>query len=131
MSVTVAREGRRRRTAAVVLALALTLSSLLATFTRVAANADAAAGTVLARTGWTATASASDAGEPASNVLDGNSASRWSTGTAMAGGQSITVDMAATRSIGEISMDSAGSSGDYAAATRYSSAPTAPRGALR
>jgi len=119
----------RRRTGAGV--RLLTLSSLLATFTRVAANADAAAGTVLARTGWTATASASNAGEPASNVLDGNSASRWSTGTAMAGGQSITVDMAATRSIGEISMDSAGSSGDYAAATRYSSAPTAPRGALR
>ena len=70
--------------------------------------------TVLDRTGWTASASATGGGDVAANMLDGNTGTRWSTGTPMANGQTVTVDMGATRTIGQITMDSAGSTGDYA-----------------
>jgi phage-related protein len=47
-------------------------------------------------------------------MLDGNLSSRWSTGTAMAPGQSIIVDMKAVQSLNQIVMDSASSNSDYA-----------------
>ncbi|EFM09963.1 coagulation factor 5/8 type domain protein [Paenibacillus curdlanolyticus YK9] len=70
-------------------------------------------GTVYDRTGWTAS-STPTSGDVASNLLDGSMATRWSTGTAMAPGQSLTVDMKAAKSISKLVMDSTGSDNDYA-----------------
>ncbi|WP_422723970.1 discoidin domain-containing protein [Hyalangium rubrum] len=70
-------------------------------------------GTALSRTGWTATSSPTS-GEPASNLLDGNMGTRWTTGVPMASGQTLTVDMQAVRNFNKIVMDSTGSDLDYA-----------------
>jgi beta-glucosidase len=67
----------------------------------------------LPRTGWSATSTPSSGDVPA-NLFDGNAATRWSTGTPMAAGQTLTVDMAANRSVSRIVMDSAGSANDFA-----------------
>jgi beta-glucosidase len=70
--------------------------------------------TQLPRTGWTASASATGGGDVAARMLDGDSATRWSTGTPMVNGQTVTVDMGASHTISQITMDSAGSASDYA-----------------
>jgi beta-glucosidase len=70
--------------------------------------------TQLSRTGWTASASATGGGDVAARMLDGDSATRWSTGTPMVNGQTVTVDMGASHTISQITMDSAGSASDYA-----------------
>ncbi|MYS23942.1 Fibronectin type III-like domain-containing protein, partial [Streptomyces sp. DvalAA-14] len=70
--------------------------------------------TVLSRTGWTASASATGGGDVPARMLDGDTGTRWSTGTPMVNGQTVTVDMGAAHSISQITMDSAGSTGDYA-----------------
>jgi hypothetical protein len=57
--------------------------------------------TALDRGGWTATASV---GGSASNVLDGNADSRWTSGASMANGQSLTIDMKASHPISEVSL---------------------------
>ena len=68
----------------------------------------------LARTGWTATASNTGGSDVPANALDGNRATRWSTGTPMANGMFFQVDMQAAQSFNQITMDSAGSANDYA-----------------
>jgi|HubBroStandDraft_1064217.scaffolds.fasta_scaffold02755_7 F5/8 type C domain-containing protein/malectin (di-glucose binding ER protein)/fibronectin type III domain protein/PQQ enzyme-like repeat protein/putative pyrroloquinoline-quinone binding quinoprotein len=73
---------------------------------------DAGASGALSRTGWVATASASGGGAPA-NALDGNSATRWSTGVAQTDGQWFQVDMAAAQTFNEITLDAATSTNDY------------------
>jgi chitodextrinase len=70
-------------------------------------------GAALARTGWTATSSPSG-GEVPANLFDGNMATRWTTGVAMASGQSLTVDMQAVKTFNKLVMDSTGSDQDYA-----------------
>jgi F5/8 type C domain/Carbohydrate binding domain len=75
-------------------------------------------GTVLNRSGWTATASSTPTdpcctGDAPANVLDGNSATRWSSGVAQAANQWFQVDMKATKSFNSISMDAGSSTGDY------------------
>ncbi len=70
--------------------------------------------TVLPRTGWSVTASATGGGDVPANMIDGNTATRWSTGTPMANGQSFTLDMGSAQSIDQVVMDSGGSAGDYA-----------------
>ncbi|WNI19510.1 glycoside hydrolase family 3 protein [Actinacidiphila sp. ITFR-21] len=50
---------------------------------------------VLPRAGWTATASATGGGDVPARMLDGDAGTRWSTGTPMANGQTVTVDMGA------------------------------------
>ncbi|MFE2912750.1 discoidin domain-containing protein, partial [Kitasatospora indigofera] len=70
--------------------------------------------TVLPRTGWSASASSTGGGDVPANMLDGNAASRWSSGVPMATGQSLTVDTGAVRSLARITMDSGGSANDYA-----------------
>jgi O-glycosyl hydrolase len=68
----------------------------------------------LPRDAWVVTASSSAAGEPPSNMIDGDIASRWSSGTGMVPGMSITIDMGATETFSQIVMDSGASTGDYA-----------------
>ncbi|WP_364144492.1 discoidin domain-containing protein [Paenibacillus sp. LPE1-1-1.1] len=67
---------------------------------------------LLPRNGWTATASATSGTNAASNTLDGNSATRWTNGTAQTSGQSFQIDMAAARTFNKISIDAGPSSGD-------------------
>ncbi|MET9222649.1 glycoside hydrolase family 3 C-terminal domain-containing protein [Streptomyces sp. NPDC003300] len=69
---------------------------------------------LLSRTGWTASASATGGGDVAARMLDGDSSTRWSTGTPMVNGQTVTVDMGASHTVDQITMDSAGSASDYA-----------------
>jgi beta-glucosidase len=69
---------------------------------------------LLPRTGWSASASATFGGDVPANMLDGDAGTRWSTGTPMANGQWVTVDMGATHPVDQITMDSAGSASDYA-----------------
>jgi beta-glucosidase len=71
-------------------------------------------GTVLPRTGWVASASATGGGDVPANVLDGNAGTRWSTGTPMVNGQTFTLDLGAARSFSKLVMDSGGSANDYA-----------------
>jgi beta-glucosidase len=47
-------------------------------------------------------------------MLDGNTATRWSSGTPMANGNTVTLDLAAARTFSKVIMDSAASASDYA-----------------
>ncbi|MFJ6216887.1 glycoside hydrolase family 3 C-terminal domain-containing protein [Streptomyces sp. NPDC092296] len=79
-------------------------------------NAYTASGgsSLLPRTGWSASASATGGGDVPANMLDGSAATRWSSGVPMAAGQTVTVDMGAAHSVSRITMDSGGSASDYA-----------------
>jgi F5/8 type C domain/Glycosyl hydrolases family 16/Carbohydrate binding domain len=73
---------------------------------------------VLNRSGWTASASSIPTdpcctGDAATNALDGNASTRWSSGVAQAANQWFQVDMKATKSFNSISMDAGTSTGDY------------------
>jgi hypothetical protein len=68
-------------------------------------------GTALSRTGWVASGTAS--GDPPANAIDGNSGTRWSTGTAQVNGQFFQVDMLSGKTFKQITLDAAGSAGDY------------------
>jgi beta-glucosidase len=70
--------------------------------------------TALARTGWTATASPSSATDVPARMLDGDSGTRWSSGTPMANGNTVTLDLGAARTFSKVVMDSGGSTADYA-----------------
>jgi hypothetical protein len=64
----------------------------------------------LDRTGWSAVASGSAENAPASHALDGNLASRWSTGAAQSGNETLTIDMGATKAFFKIELESRGDS---------------------
>jgi uncharacterized repeat protein (TIGR02543 family) len=66
----------------------------------------------LPRTGWVATASASDGGS-AANAIDGDSNTRWSPGADQTNGQWFQVDMASARTFNRIVLDANSSSGGY------------------
>ena len=70
--------------------------------------------TALTRTGWTATVGSNTSGEAPSNMFDGSTTTRWSTGTAQLnnGNQWVRVDMGGVRTINQITLDAA-TSGDY------------------
>jgi beta-glucosidase len=69
---------------------------------------------VLPRAGWTATAAPTSAGDVPARMLDGDPGTRWSSGKPMAGGETVTVDLGATRAFSRLVMDSGGSTQDYA-----------------
>jgi hypothetical protein len=66
----------------------------------------------LSRTGWTATASSMAGTDVPGNALDGNLATRWSTGAAQVNGQWYKLDMKSSLSINELVLDANGTS-DY------------------
>ncbi|WP_243076386.1 discoidin domain-containing protein [Microbacterium sp. SS28] len=66
-------------------------------------------GTSLDRGAWTATASI---GSPAGEVLDGNVATRWTTSTHQAPGQSVTIDMGALATMNNVTIDTAKNASD-------------------
>jgi hypothetical protein len=69
--------------------------------------------TALSRSGWVATASATSGTDVASRALDGNTATRWASGSAQSNGatRTFTVDMLSPRTFARVTLDSAG---DYA-----------------
>lgn len=67
----------------------------------------------LGRSGWSATASVSNVGEPPSNALDDTFGTRWSTGQPQSPGISFQVDMANVQSFSSIALDCGASGGDY------------------
>lgn len=67
----------------------------------------------LDRSGWSASASVSNAGEPPSNALDGVFATRWTTGQPQTPGISFQVDMGSVQNFSSIALDCGASSGDY------------------
>lgn len=67
----------------------------------------------LDRSGWSASASVSNTGEPASNALDGVFNTRWSSGQPQASGLSFQVDMGQAQHFSSIALDCGASAGDY------------------
>jgi hypothetical protein len=67
----------------------------------------------LPRAGWIATASPTSSSEPPSRAIDGNPATRWSTGAPQANGQWFQVDMRTAQSFTQLVLDTTASSGDY------------------
>lgn len=67
----------------------------------------------LDRIGWTATTT-TPSNDPYANLFDDNMNSRWSSGTTMVPGQSITIDMQGAKDITKVVMDSSNSANDYA-----------------
>lgn len=69
-------------------------------------------GSAFDRTGWTATASTTESGGSVTNVKDGNTATRWSTGAAQVSGQWLQVDMGAKLTFNQVVLDTAKNSSD-------------------
>ncbi len=70
--------------------------------------------TAFPRTGWVATASKTGGTDVPAHALDGNEATRFSTGAPMANGMWFQLDMQAARTFDQVTMDSGGSKNDYA-----------------
>ena len=71
-------------------------------------------GAYLSRAGWSASASASNSGEPASNMLDSDTSTRWSSGAGQTNGQSFQVDLGSTQTFSGLNLDTgSASTGDY------------------
>jgi aryl-phospho-beta-D-glucosidase BglC (GH1 family) len=68
------------------------------------------------RTGWTASASSTEPGGSPANALDGNAATRWSTGAAQTSGQYFEVNIGSAQWFNYIVMDSGTNTSDYARA---------------
>jgi len=67
----------------------------------------------LDRSGWSASASVSNAGDLPSNALDGVFATRWSSGQPQSPGMSFQVNMGKTQNFSSIALDCGASGGDY------------------
>ncbi len=69
--------------------------------------------TELSRAAWTASASATGSGTPASAALDGNTGTRWNPGTTQASGQWFSVDMGSAQTFTRIDLDAYASTNEY------------------
>jgi hypothetical protein len=67
----------------------------------------------LPRTGWAVSASASSPDDPPGQAVDGDPATRWSTGHGMAPGDWFQVDLGASRTVSRIVLDTSASPGDF------------------
>ncbi len=67
-----------------------------------------------ARTGWSASASSTEGGGSATNAIDGNYATRWSSGAAQTNGQWFQVDLGSSQWFNHLIMDSGSNTNDYA-----------------
>jgi O-glycosyl hydrolase len=71
--------------------------------------------TLLSRTGWTASASStSPYGDVPANAIDGDAATRWSSGQGQSNGDWFQVDMGSPQAVSGLLIDSAGNTGDFA-----------------
>jgi beta-glucosidase len=69
--------------------------------------------TVLPRTGWVASATPSSTTDVPARMLDGDTATRWSTGTPMRAGHTVTVDLGGARTFGRVVVDAGPSANDF------------------
>ena len=69
-------------------------------------------GTQLARTGWTASTNTS--GDPAGNAIDGNLATRFSTGAAQTPGQYLALNLGSAQTFTALDLEVPDSAGDFA-----------------
>ncbi|MEU0247338.1 discoidin domain-containing protein [Streptomyces sp. NPDC006235] len=67
----------------------------------------------LSRDGWQATASASSSDGPPSQAIDGDPATRWSSGHGMQPGDWFQLDLGSTQTFDQVVLDTSASSGDY------------------
>lgn len=67
----------------------------------------------LSRTGWNLTASSSETGGLPASSIDGSISTRWSTGASQVSGQWFNVDLGATNTICEVTLDAGSSANDY------------------
>jgi beta-glucosidase len=79
-----------------------------------AVTVGSAGSAALPRTGWTTTASPTSTSDVPARMLDGNAATRWSSGVPMANGNTVTLDLGAARTFSKVVMDSGSSTADYA-----------------
>ena len=70
------------------------------------------ASTTLPRTGWTVTASSSSPDDPVANMLDGDPATRWSSGAGQQPGDHVDVDLGSEQRFTQVVLDATGSPGD-------------------
>jgi F5/8 type C domain/Carbohydrate binding module (family 6) len=70
--------------------------------------------TALPETGWTASTSTSSAGDPASNAIDGNLATRYSSDAVQAVGMWFQVNLGSSQSFNQVELNSSNWPGDYA-----------------
>ncbi|OAH10689.1 discoidin domain-containing protein [Streptomyces jeddahensis] len=68
----------------------------------------------LPRDGWQASASASSSDDPPSRAIDGDAATRWSSGHGMQSGDWFQVDLGSTQTFDQIVLDTSASPGDFA-----------------
>ncbi|MER5689542.1 discoidin domain-containing protein [Streptomyces sp. NPDC002205] len=68
----------------------------------------------LDRGGWTATASSSSAGDPVGNAVDGDPATRWSTGQGMQPDDWFQVDLGSLQTFNRLVVDTTASNQDFA-----------------
>lgn len=70
--------------------------------------------TAISTTGWTATASSTASGSSTAGAIDGNSATRWSSGQAQAGGEWYQIDMGSSHTVAMVTVQTpSGSTWDY------------------
>jgi O-glycosyl hydrolase len=68
----------------------------------------------LPRDGWQASASASSSDDPPSKAIDGDAATRWSSGHGMQSGDWFQVDLGSSQTFDQLVLDTSASSGDFA-----------------
>src|SRR5690606_10281239 len=67
----------------------------------------------LDRTGWTASASSTAAGDSIGGALDGSLTTRWSTGASQTNGQYYSVDMGRTQTFNRLLLETGSFASDY------------------
>jgi hypothetical protein len=77
-------------------------------------NGTTAGVTPLNRSAWTASASSTEGGGSASNALDGQTSTRWSSGTAQAPGQWFQLDLGSAQTFDRLTFDAGTSVNDFA-----------------
>lgn len=63
--------------------------------------------------GWTLTAAPTSTTDVVGNAIDGNLATRWTSGVPQANGQTFTVDLGATKTLSRLVLDDGNSANDY------------------
>ena len=65
------------------------------------------------RTGWGITASSTDSSSLTTNMKDGNSSTRWTSGVAQAPGQWVQIDMGASETFNQVQLDNTTDTNDF------------------
>jgi O-glycosyl hydrolase len=77
----------------------------------------------LPRTGWTLSASSTEAASPLANLTDGNLTTRWSSGMGQGPGSWVGVDLGSAQAFNQVVMNSGTSPGDYVRTYQVETSP--------